>query len=202
MTAAPFYTRHRGPFQLSVTRPAEKPGFRTSEWLPGRLDGEDCLAEARALLTDPRDTIIAVSVWDVCENQFVMSYRKEDLQAGRMEIQDRQPTDADRSPCDEPAQDQRPQVEDRGANIGSPKPARRTTGRRDPTVYRWVDGAEPIPQLGANAMKLVGAFQARREATLTEIAADLAGQLDVERPERFISAYASRFKTLGLLEVA
>lgn len=76
-----FSTRHRGPYVLLVGRPhpnakkAER-GFSTSEWLPGAVEPEECEAEARALMDDPRDTIDLVHVFSVGEGCFVHGYRK------------------------------------------------------------------------------------------------------------------------------
>ena len=74
----PFWTRHRGPYLLRVTRPVTtKPGFFRSEPLIGKtFTGEEAESEALALLTDPRDTICNVAVWSEREEQCVMSYEK------------------------------------------------------------------------------------------------------------------------------
>jgi hypothetical protein len=68
---------HRGPFRLCVTRPfATKPGFFRSEWLVGEVHRDDVPDESQALLDDPRDTIISVSVWSVREECFVGGFRR------------------------------------------------------------------------------------------------------------------------------
>lgn len=75
--AAPNY---RGPFRLCVARPfVSKPGFIRSEWLPGVVDSAEITAEAHALLSDPRDSILTVDVWSEREQKFVHTYRKRDL---------------------------------------------------------------------------------------------------------------------------
>ena len=78
--AEPFYTRHRGPFLLHVTRPHKrKRGFHTSEWLTGPIrNGPDVEFEARALLEDTRDTIVFVAVYSETEQQFVCGYTRKD----------------------------------------------------------------------------------------------------------------------------
>jgi hypothetical protein len=70
---------YRGPFRLCVTRPASKPGFYRSEWLAGTVATEDLTAEARALLTDPRDRIQHINVWSEREQKFVHTFRREDF---------------------------------------------------------------------------------------------------------------------------
>lgn len=79
------FERHRGPYCLMVTRPfVTKPGFTRGEWLKGApLPPEDAYSEALSLLGDPRDTIAAVHVWSVGEQQFVMTYRPQDLEAAK-----------------------------------------------------------------------------------------------------------------------
>lgn len=67
-----FLNNHRGPFRFCVSRPGKK-GSET-EWLKGESARDDVEAEARALLTDHRDTITHVSVWSVAENQFVGAF--------------------------------------------------------------------------------------------------------------------------------
>lgn len=74
----PWRARHRGPYRFHVERPSKgKTGYR-NEWLPGSVPTWDAEEEARALLTDPRDTILRVHVWSEREQQFVMTYRKEE----------------------------------------------------------------------------------------------------------------------------
>src|SRR5437773_5531116 len=76
------FDHHRGPFTFCVTRPKENPRKGTYpfavETLPGTVSGCDVEDEARALLADPRDTIVSVAVWSVSEQQHVMTYRKDD----------------------------------------------------------------------------------------------------------------------------
>ena len=74
----PNFSRHRGPYVLSVTRPDKLPGFFCNEWLKGEIDAEDVEDEALGLLTDPRDTIVGVYVWSVREHQFVLSFKLGD----------------------------------------------------------------------------------------------------------------------------
>ncbi len=73
---------HRGPFILLVDRPSTKAHknaagvYRTSEWLKGEVEKDDVVSEAESLLTDPRDTILGVSVWSIKEAQFVGGFRR------------------------------------------------------------------------------------------------------------------------------
>lgn len=78
-TTHPDWTkRHRPPYRLVAQRPmATKPGFSRTAWLPGTSDAESVEPEARALLDDPRDTIIRVDVWSVRQQRFVMTYSRE-----------------------------------------------------------------------------------------------------------------------------
>jgi len=77
------FDHHRGPFTFCVTRPKENPRKGTYpfsfERLPGTVNGADVADEARALLEDPRDSIISITVWSVTEQQCVMTYRKGDV---------------------------------------------------------------------------------------------------------------------------
>ena len=76
-----FLDNHRGPFQLVLTRPfVTKPGFFRSEWLTGETEREDVEGEARAFLSDPRDTIVRVHVWSIREQQFIGGYRGRDVE--------------------------------------------------------------------------------------------------------------------------
>lgn len=76
MTDDDYLARHRGPYRLVATRrtTVRREPYRT-DWLTGAVEREDLSAEALALLTDPRDTIVAVDVWSVTEQQFVHTYR-------------------------------------------------------------------------------------------------------------------------------
>lgn len=67
-------SRHRGPYQLLVTRPSKGQTPIRVEWLAGRSDGDEVEAEAQALLSDPRDRVLRVHVWSEREQQFVMTY--------------------------------------------------------------------------------------------------------------------------------
>jgi hypothetical protein len=72
---------HRGPFRFCVGRPhVKKHGFFTSEWLTGGTERDDVIEEARALLTDPRDTIATISVWSENESAFVYTFRRRDFE--------------------------------------------------------------------------------------------------------------------------
>lgn len=75
------FARHRGPYSFHVVRPTKRPGFHKGEWLPGYVDGADAETEARALLADPRDTIVCVCVWSTYESQFVTTFNKEERAA-------------------------------------------------------------------------------------------------------------------------
>jgi hypothetical protein len=69
MGAAPFYTRHDGPYRLQVSR-----GIR-SETLAERQTGVEAETSALALLTDD-PAVTLVTVWSDSENQHVMTYRR------------------------------------------------------------------------------------------------------------------------------
>jgi hypothetical protein len=76
------FDHHRGPYIFHVVRPHKrKPGFSKGEWLTGRVEREDIESEARALLDDPRDTIVSVSVYSTTEQQFVTTFTKRVAQA-------------------------------------------------------------------------------------------------------------------------
>lgn len=74
-----FWSRHRGPFSLFLVRPGKK--NLKGEWLKGSIGGAEVEEEARTFLTDPRDKVLRVHVWSDTENQFVMTYRKEEKAA-------------------------------------------------------------------------------------------------------------------------
>lgn len=77
-TRATFTSRHRGPYQFQVLRPKPTRKYPyTCLTLPGVSNADEVDAEARALLADPRDTIIAVYVWSVREQQHVFTYTKK-----------------------------------------------------------------------------------------------------------------------------
>lgn len=74
----PFWSRHVGPYVLRVSRPHPT---RAGHWTGEKLNeehqhGADAEAEARALLSDPRDTVAFVNVWSVSEEAFVGGYRR------------------------------------------------------------------------------------------------------------------------------
>lgn len=73
------FDHHRGPYRLQIIRLG---GAKKAPWsaepLRGATDsGDEIEAEARALLDDPRDTIVAVAVWSVSEQQHVTTFKKE-----------------------------------------------------------------------------------------------------------------------------
>jgi len=73
---------HRGPFVFCVTRPdthRKRTGYFTSQWLLGETGRDDVIAEAQALLADPRDTLLSIAVWSLTEGPFVYSFRKGDF---------------------------------------------------------------------------------------------------------------------------
>lgn len=70
-----FLDQHRGPYRFCVVRPGRKPGFFSSEWLPGETDRDDVESEALALLSDPRDTIRWVGVWSIRDECHIGAYR-------------------------------------------------------------------------------------------------------------------------------
>lgn len=75
MSLADILARHRGPYRLAVTRPGTK--APTSEFLSGLVESEDVETDARALLDDPRDSILTVHVWSDREQQYVTTLRRE-----------------------------------------------------------------------------------------------------------------------------
>ena len=73
------FEHHRGPYVFCVLRKAPtaaKPWRHTTEWLKGHVEPEDIPAEAQALLSDQRDTIVAVCVFSDYEQQHVTTYRR------------------------------------------------------------------------------------------------------------------------------
>ena len=68
-------TRHRGPYRFCVVRPSKGKTPHRTEWLSGEVSGDQVDEEAEALLTDPRDSIIAINVWSLKEEQYVWSYK-------------------------------------------------------------------------------------------------------------------------------
>lgn len=73
--------RHRGPYTFQLYRPASKPGFHTSEWVPGVVSKDDVIELATMHLTDPRDTVEDIGVWSQTEGQFVTVIRRKDIQS-------------------------------------------------------------------------------------------------------------------------
>lgn len=69
--------RHAGPYRFQVIRPASKPGFFRSQFLPGNVEREEIGNEAMALLNDPRDQIVDVNVWSEREAMFITTIRGE-----------------------------------------------------------------------------------------------------------------------------
>jgi hypothetical protein len=60
---------------LVLTRPGKKEGTHTLKWVQANCEsGQDAEEEARALLADVRDEIVAVHVWSETEQQFVGGY--------------------------------------------------------------------------------------------------------------------------------
>lgn len=79
MTAEPFWTRHRGPYLLCITRPLPtKQGSFGQQWLSALEAGPEAESQALAFLADPRDTITGVDIWSDREECFVMSYKRGD----------------------------------------------------------------------------------------------------------------------------
>lgn len=69
---------HRGPFRFLVTRTNTRTKTKfSSEWLTGTVERDDVESEARALLTDPRDTIVQVYVWSIREDSFAGGYKRD-----------------------------------------------------------------------------------------------------------------------------
>lgn len=79
------FEHHRGPYTLQVIRETPVSKGRKVPYvvdtLPGTVEPEDIPAEARALLTDPRDTITSVFVWSEYEQQHVTTYKRKDIQS-------------------------------------------------------------------------------------------------------------------------
>lgn len=69
------FEHHRGPYVLQVKRPAKRKYPFTLETLSGTVDGPDVEDEAKALLADKRDSIVAVFVWSATEQQHIITYR-------------------------------------------------------------------------------------------------------------------------------
>lgn len=74
------FDHHRGPYVLGVIRETPK---RKVKWhydaLPGNVERDDISGEARALLSDKRDTITSVFVFSVTEAQHVTTYKRRDF---------------------------------------------------------------------------------------------------------------------------
>lgn len=197
--------RHRGPYLFSVTRPGKKPGFRTSQWLPGRMDKDDVYEEAMALLRDPRDEILGVSVWSDREDQFVMSFPRHQAE--------REPADAVLQAAERPAAaDFQLAVETDGpvqqAAEPKAKPARppkpeKKPGDRFPAFRgRALEldpgNAERWPK--SKGAQMVRDFFERdgRRATAAEISQALATDLKLVGVE-FPGSLVSRLKQAGFL---
>ena len=56
--------------RIYVERPAKKPGRFAGEWLKAETTRDEMATEAQALLADPRDTIIAVKIFNDRWGQF------------------------------------------------------------------------------------------------------------------------------------
>ncbi len=152
------------------------------------------------------DTWQTETIGRACSSCAPRKHTDEELEAidGRLELADEQQPGALLCEPPQPVPQVGPAVNKRlpartDARDAPVRSVRTSSGKA--TVYKWIDGQEPIPNLGGNALKLVGAFQQLQRATLKEIATHLAGQLQVDHPEKFIGAYASRLKKAGLIEV-
>jgi hypothetical protein len=75
--AAPFYTRHDGPYRLQVTR-RDGQGHTTTAVLPVEYSGPDAESSSFDLIQNQTETVISVSVWSLSEQQHVMTYRAGD----------------------------------------------------------------------------------------------------------------------------
>ena len=75
------FEHHRGPYMFGVMRetPRRKMPYHYDA-LPGKVEVEDIESEARALLSDKRDTITSVYVWSETEQQHIMTYRRQDFE--------------------------------------------------------------------------------------------------------------------------
>ena len=71
------FEHHRGPYVLGVMRETPKRRMKYHyDALPGKVEVEDIEAEAKALLSDKRDTITSVYVFSVHEDQHVTTYTR------------------------------------------------------------------------------------------------------------------------------
>jgi hypothetical protein len=189
------FDHHRGPFTFCVTRPKENPREGTYpfayETLPGTVSGSDVEDEARALLADPRDTIVSVAVWSVSEQQHVMTYRKDDpvrAKAVAAPIEPEAPA-AVSTPAAvaiavapaTPRRDPKPEKRTRGAKL--------VIGKRD--GWPASKGAQIVRQF----------FHPDRQATTQEIVGAVGEQLKAEGIE-FPGSLVSRLKQAGFLTEA
>lgn len=74
------YAHHRGPYQLSITRPRLNPGKKQapfiSEHLPGTFSKQEILEEVPEIFKDRRDNVDTVFVWSVREKKHIMTYKR------------------------------------------------------------------------------------------------------------------------------
>ena len=80
------FANHRGPYQFQVCRKRTALSGRGNRYpyevvtLPGTVSGsaEEIIGEVQALLSDPRDSIEAVYVHSVSEQQHVTTFTRKD----------------------------------------------------------------------------------------------------------------------------
>jgi hypothetical protein len=80
MTDWNVFEHHRGPYVFGVMRETPKRKMKYHyDALPGKVEVDDIREEARALLSDKRDTITSVYVYSVSEEQHVTTYTRRDF---------------------------------------------------------------------------------------------------------------------------
>ena len=71
------FDHHRGPYVFAVIRETPKRKMKyTFDTLPGKVEVEDIEDEAKALLSDKRDTITSIYVFSAYEDQHVTTYTR------------------------------------------------------------------------------------------------------------------------------
>lgn len=76
--------RYRGAFALTITRNGRRrtktnPNGLGTEALSGTTDRDDVYDEAISLLTDPRDTVIGVTVWSDRYHCALLHFDRDDV---------------------------------------------------------------------------------------------------------------------------
>jgi hypothetical protein len=209
--------RHRGPYLLCAGM-RNKKGEPVSAWLKTAgprcpqvwtnedrddkerdlvhvvVDDEDVVAECLGFLRDPLEGIENVCIFSKHEQQFVTTFRREDVNykenldgAAVPEVRE---ADAVRAGGVEPLAPVPPVRVHRVPQPGAPSPR----GGR----YRFVkDAAE---KLGTTPRLVLEEFKRRGAATVAEVAAALESSLTTEDPKALVASHATRLKAAGLLE--